>query len=278
MRHKEKFTPVANSTSELKALHALPDAEVPPEHQDDKEVQADARRAEERKQKRRKRMKIGAAAATAIAALPVAATAYFVYEVRGASDATGPQDNPGTSAPEVPGQQNEQAPSDLLDSSIETIATDQDPALVQHYFDTAISPIISARAGAENADDIDDSDLAGISGGEDVPSLSSFVDKVTSDLQYARTDQKKNGTYGFVPNVAVSSDTVSSTETPDGGFEVEANLRYFAIDDQGQPNGYIVGNKDSYVFTYVPKTLEFSDGTSKDVMVIASIEKATETQ
>jgi hypothetical protein len=185
-----------------------------------------------------------------------------------------------TSGVEKPGEtgQVEQPLQNLPSPTIETIAVDQDPAVVQHYFDTAISPIISTRAGAENTADIDGSDLAGITGGEDVPSLTSFVDKVTSDLQYARADQKKNGKYGFVPNVAVSSEIVSSTEAAGGGLEVEANLRYFAVDDEGQPNGYIVGNQDLYVFTFAPRILELSDGTSKDVMVITGVENITGTE
>lgn len=85
---------VAQSTAELKALHALP-AETPPEeHRDDKDEKA---------RKRARRKKMGYIAGAAMSIPPLVATAAFMLGLEKADNKTEPQTNPGNSAPANPG-------------------------------------------------------------------------------------------------------------------------------------------------------------------------------
>lgn len=245
---------IADSTHDLKALHAQPAVVPPREHRDER---------------------MGWKKPAAVVALlgAGAAAAFGITKAVGDHESANhvPERSPSTSAPANPAETN---PNVLkLPKGVATMFAETDPGQQQAAFDQAMSPILTKRVDSGDLYGADNSDLIGITGGVDLPALDEFAHFTASGLKTAREKlSAKLGPDYASSGVALKSTVESSQTNPDGTISDVADIKFWLLDKDGVPVGDLMANSEKYSFTYKDAPVLQSDGTVKTIAILTQFE------
>lgn len=213
------------------------------------------------------------------AAAGVGLTAAAFLGLSGGDKADAPRPIDATSAPAAPSPEAP-TPTEAFDLFENNMLYPEGTAReVLGNYATIVSNVINARveAGVPVADDTDLQYLINSNASpEDVAAFKSFVQSMAGNVVEARQLREEHGLDNDI-RLNVYSNFVSSTPTADGGFVIEAQDEYWAIDKDDQQVGEIIANLDTHIYTFVRSDVLLPDGSLKNTLTLAKFENVQNT-